>query len=84
MVVDLVRRQGFGGPLPPRPLQEYMDENLAPAMLAVVGSLFGLAMICVLLRIYVRTMMLKTLGIDDWMIMVSMASRIRSKRQGVD
>jgi hypothetical protein len=84
MVVDLVRRQGFGGPLPPRPPQEYMDEDLAPAMLAVVGSLFGLAMICVLLRIYVRTMMLKTLGIDDWMIMVSMASRIRSKRQGID
>jgi hypothetical protein len=74
MVVDLVPRQGFGGPLPPPPPQEYLDENLAPAMLAVIGPLFGLAMLSCLLRVYVRTVVLKTFGIDDWMIMVSMVS----------
>lgn len=83
MVVDLVRRQGFGGPLPPPPPQEYLDENLAPAMLAVIGSLFGLAMLSFLLRVYVRTVMLKTFGIDDWMIMISMVNLIFSAIQGV-
>jgi hypothetical protein len=33
-------------------------------MLAIDGILFGLAMICVLLRVYVRAIMLKTLGVD--------------------
>ena len=52
------------GELPPPPPQAYLDENLAPQMLAVDGTLFALAMLCVLLRVYVRVGMLKTFGID--------------------
>jgi hypothetical protein len=50
--------------LPPPPSKEYLEENLAPRMLAVDGTIFGMAMLCVVLRIYVRVVMLKTFGID--------------------
>lgn len=63
MAFKLHTRQG-PGPLPPPPPQEYLNENLAPRMLAVDGTLFGLAVLCVLLRVYVRAGMLKTFGID--------------------
>lgn len=63
MVSKLFVRQG-PGPLPPPPSPEYLNENLAPRMLAVDGTLFGLALLCVVLRVYVRAFMLKTLGID--------------------
>jgi hypothetical protein len=75
MAVELFPRQSFG-PLPPPPPKAYLDENMAPHMLAVQGALFGLAMLCVLLRVYVRAVMLKTFGIDDWMIVVSMVGPI--------
>ena len=63
MVVDLYARQSTGA-LPPPPPQEYLQENLAPRMLAVNGTLFGLALLCVVLRVYVRAFMLKTFGVD--------------------
>ena len=63
MVLQLHARQAPGA-LPPPPSQEYLDENLAPRMLAVDGTLFGLAMLCVSMRVYVRAVMLKTFGID--------------------
>ncbi|KAF2024509.1 hypothetical protein EK21DRAFT_94032 [Setomelanomma holmii] len=69
MAVTLLARQA--PPMPPRPPQEYLDENLAPKMLAVDGTIFGLAMLCVLLRIYVRAVMLKTFGVDDWIMMLA-------------
>ncbi|KAH7123531.1 hypothetical protein B0J11DRAFT_314047 [Dendryphion nanum] len=74
MVDQLFARQDGGGgppPLPPPPPQAYLEENLAPKMLAVDGTLFALAMVCVLLRVYVRVVMLKTFGIDDWMMMLA-------------
>lgn len=51
-------------PLPPPPPPEHLDENLAPRLLAIDGTLFGLALLCVLLRVYVRVVMLKTFGFD--------------------
>lgn len=66
-VVDLFARQDDGGwmmDLPPPPPQEYLDETYAPQLLAVDGTMYGLAMLCVLLRIYVRVVMLKTFGLD--------------------
>jgi hypothetical protein len=62
MAVHLLARQA--PPATPPPPQEYLDENLAPQMLAVDGTIFGLAMLCVLMRIYVRAIMLKTFGVD--------------------
>lgn len=63
MTVDLSARQ-VSKPFPPIPSQAYLQESYAPKMLAVVGTLFGLAITCVLLRICVRTAILKTFGID--------------------
>lgn len=63
MISKLLERQG-PGPLPPPPSSEYLSENLAPRMLAVDGIIFGLALLCVILRVYVRALMLKTFGID--------------------
>ncbi|KZM21875.1 hypothetical protein ST47_g6996 [Ascochyta rabiei] len=70
MVVELFTRQG-PGPLPPPPPQEYLDENLAPKMLAVDGCFFGMAVLFVLLRVYVRAVLLKTFGIDDWIMVLA-------------
>jgi hypothetical protein len=63
MFVNLTARQGPES-LPHAPSQTYLEESDAPKMLAVVGTLFALAMICVLLRVYVRTAILKTFGVD--------------------
>jgi hypothetical protein len=62
MIFHLLPRQAM--PMPPPPPIEYLKENLAPRMLAVDGTLFALMMMCVMLRIYVRAVMLKTFGID--------------------
>lgn len=75
-VVDLFARQDDGGwmmDLPPPPPQEYLDETYAPQLLAVDGTMYGLAMLCVLLRIYVRVVMLKTFGLDDWVMVFAAA-----------
>ena len=37
---------------------------MAPRMLAVDETLFRLALLCVLVRVYVRAIMLKTFGTD--------------------
>ena len=63
MFFELSARQAPELP-PPPPSKAYLEESYAPKMLAVVGTLFGLAMISVLLRIYVRTTILKTFGVD--------------------
>ena len=63
MTINLFAKQ-VSGLLSPAPSQAYLEESYAPEMLAAIGTLFGLAMICVLLRIYVRTAILKTFGID--------------------
>ena len=69
MIKHLYARQTPGS-LPSPPPQEYLNENLAPRMLAVDGILFGLALLCVLLRIYVRAIMLKTFGTDGMSLQV--------------
>ncbi|KAF9694315.1 hypothetical protein EKO04_007413 [Ascochyta lentis] len=66
----LSRQAGGPPPMPPRS-PEYLAENLAPHLLAVTGSLFGLAMITVLMRFYVRIFMMKIFGWDDVMMTIS-------------
>lgn len=51
----------------PPPIQHppaYYREDVGPRLLAIDCTLFGVAMITVLMRIYVRVFMLKTFGID--------------------
>ena len=54
------------------PDAELLDTTNAPALLGIVGAFIGAGIITVLLRVYVRSMMLKTFGIDDILIAVSM------------
>ena len=46
--------------------------NNGPVILAVTGAFTGLAALVVILRIYVRAVMLKSVGPDDWIMMVAM------------
>jgi hypothetical protein len=46
----------------------------APTILAINGAFTGLALCVVLARIYVRTIMLKTFGIDDGFIVAALVS----------
>ncbi|KAL2130636.1 hypothetical protein VTI74DRAFT_6137 [Chaetomium olivicolor] len=48
------------------------DENRGPEILAVCGSLVGVALIVVLLRIWVRAKMVQKVGADDWVIVGAM------------
>ncbi|KUJ23165.1 uncharacterized protein LY89DRAFT_169714 [Mollisia scopiformis] len=46
--------------------------NNGPVILAVTGAFTGFAALVVIMRIYVRAFMLKTVGADDWIMMVAM------------
>lgn len=43
-------------------------------ILIITGCFTGLAALVVLARLYVRTFMLKTMGIDDYFMMVALVS----------
>ncbi|GAB1314738.1 Rhodopsin domain-containing protein [Madurella fahalii] len=48
------------------------DENRGPEILAICGSMVGLALVAVLLRIWVRAKMVRHVGADDWTIIAAM------------
>jgi hypothetical protein len=60
----LTQRQG--PPTGPPPSIEYMAENDGPKLLAISCTLFGVAMVTVILRFYVRIFVLRMFGIDGW------------------
>lgn len=49
-------------------------ENNGPQIKAVVGFLMGFGMLVVLLRVYVRIFMTKTMGWDDYIMVVAQVS----------
>ena len=58
------------------------DENRGPEILAVCGSLVGLSLVVVLLRVWVRAKIVGHMGADDWTIIAAMVrfflfSRVR-------
>lgn len=56
---------GFGmPPTGPPPSPEYLAENYGPSLLAINCTLFGIAALTMILRIYVRVFILKMFGID--------------------
>lgn len=59
---ELVPRQGLP-PGPPRS-PEYMAWNIGPKLMAVECTLFGIAMVTMMLRVYVRVFVLKMFGVD--------------------
>lgn len=60
-------------PLPP----DYVDYNNASGIRTIVGFVTALALLTVLLRLYVRAIMLKVVGIDDYLMILAMVSRAR-------
>ncbi|KAL4889362.1 Alpha/Beta hydrolase protein [Aspergillus ambiguus] len=51
---------------------EYDAQDQGPALLAVVWTLTGIATIMVSIRLFIRTRMIRNLGLDDWLIAFSM------------
>jgi len=48
------------------------DDNHGSAILAISGALTGFACLVVLARLYVRSILLKTVGADDYVMLVAM------------
>lgn len=51
-------------PKGPPPSKEYLAENYGPALLGIDCTLFGIAAVTTILRIYVRVFILKMFGVD--------------------
>ncbi|KFX93213.1 hypothetical protein V490_04954 [Pseudogymnoascus sp. VKM F-3557] len=64
---DLLVRQAPG---PAAPTYDFTENN-GPQILAVAGFLMGFGMLVVLLRVYVRIFMTKTMGADDYIMVVA-------------
>ncbi|KIW43898.1 uncharacterized protein PV06_04949 [Exophiala oligosperma] len=62
----LVERQAANASTP-----QYKDESNAANLLAIHGTFCGVAVLSVLLRLYVRIFMLKSVGADDYLIVAS-------------
>ena len=56
----------------------YLEYSNANGILAIVGTVTALALATVLLRIYVRAVALKVFGVDDWLMVVTMVSRVQA------
>lgn len=57
----IMARQAEGGPAVPTTPEKDIEDHTAQ-LLAVVGALYGLALLAVLLRVWVRTRILKAFG----------------------
>lgn len=57
-----------------------LTENNGPRILGIVGFLTAFTLATVLLRIYVRIWMTKTMGTDDYTMVASMVSFLFSGR----
>ncbi|KAK7973869.1 hypothetical protein PG989_015717 [Apiospora arundinis] len=70
-------RQGGLGPPPPGPSPTAEDSNV-DMILAVSGMMMGLSFTIVGLRVWVRNFMIKTLGIDDMVMIAALTAAIGS------
>jgi hypothetical protein len=69
---DNLMRQSSTDPATGAPLNDDKSTN-APTILAINGALCFFTLVIVLARFYVRTVMLKSMGTDDWLIGLAMA-----------
>ena len=51
-------------------------ENNAPKLRSTTSALFGVALFLVMVRGYVRVIMTKTMGKDDWAMLLSMVCAV--------
>ena len=54
------------------------DHNRGPVFLAVFGTGTAVATIAVLLRMWVRARIVRKIGADDWIVLVSLVKSIAS------
>lgn len=57
---------------PPAPTPELPDDSNAGKLLALNGAFAGVALLVVILRIFARRVILKTFGVDDWLMIAAM------------
>jgi hypothetical protein len=50
---------------------ELIALNNAPALMAQAGSVFAICFVTVVLRFYVRAMILRSFGADDWTMLLA-------------
>ena len=50
---------------------DYLSYTLAPQLLAIDGTLTGLAVFAFILRLYVRASMLRVFGTDDYLMLAA-------------
>jgi hypothetical protein len=55
---------------------DYVAFTNAPHLLAMAGSAFSIAAVVVILRIYVRILVVKSFGRDDWAMVVALVSSL--------
>lgn len=53
---------------------EYKDESNAGNLLAIHGTFCGVALLSVILRLYVRVFMIKSVGADDYIMVAAAVS----------
>lgn len=53
---------------------QYKDQNNSPTLLAIHGTFCGAAVLSVILRLYVKAFMLKSVGVDDWVMVAAAVS----------
>jgi len=54
-----------------KPSQEYLDESNVASILGITGAFAFAALVVVALRLYVRTCMLRFVGLDDWSMILA-------------
>lgn len=50
------------------------DANIGTTILAILGSLTSISAVFVAARIYVRVMLLRNLGLDDYLIVLALVT----------
>lgn len=60
--------------MPPPSTAKDVTFNNAPKILAITGTFFTAALIVVMLRVYVRSVLLRVFGIDDYVMVGAMVS----------
>lgn len=55
---------------------EYLSFTVAPKLLTVSGAFTAVALVIFLVRVYVRTVVLKVFGPDDWVMTAAVVSAV--------
>lgn len=57
--------------------QDYEAQDKGPLFIAIVATLVSVALLTFLLRAYARGVVLRDLGVDDWLILIPVVCIVR-------